>query len=165
LIRYTVSDSHLGRVLLAATPRGVCAVSFAETESALIRQLEALFPTETIARDDRGLARWMTELLRVVAGASAEVELPLDIRGTPFQQRVWNAMRRIPRGQTRSYSEVARMLGKPLAARAVARACALNPAMILIPCHRVIAGDGTVRGGPTCKTRRERLLEAERHGL
>jgi AraC family transcriptional regulator, regulatory protein of adaptative response / methylated-DNA-[protein]-cysteine methyltransferase len=162
LIRYTLSESYLGRLILAATPRGVCAVSFADTDRVLVKHLQAEFPDVTLSRDDRGLAPLMAELLQALAGATPDPDFPLDVRGTPFQLRVWKAMRRIPRGQTRSYQEVARMIGKPLAARAVARACALNPAMVVIPCHRVIGNDGSVRGNPSCIVRRKTLLEAER---
>jgi len=165
LIRYTIGETYLGRLLLAANPRGVCSVNFADTDEALIEHLQLAFPDESRTRDDRGLAASLTELLRYLAGAVPVPDLPLDVRGTPFQLRVWNAMRRIPPGQSRSYREVARMIGKPLAARAVARACALNPAMLLIPCHRVVGADGSIRGRSECIARRKKLLEAERESI
>lgn len=162
MIRYTIGDTYLGRLLLAATPKGVCWVNFADTDRELIENLQVAFPDESRSRDDRGLAASFTELIRYLAGAVPVPDLPLDVRGTPFQLRVWNAMRRIPRGRSRSYQQVARMIGKPLAARAVARACALNPAMLVIPCHRVVGADGSIRGKSECIARREKLLEAER---
>jgi AraC family transcriptional regulator, regulatory protein of adaptative response / methylated-DNA-[protein]-cysteine methyltransferase len=165
LIRYTIGDTYLGRLLLAATSNGVCSVSIADTDRVLMEHLQLAFPDTNPTRDDRGLTAFFAELCRYLAGASPNPDLPLDLRGTPFQLRVWKAMRRIPRGQTRSYREVARMIGKPLAARAVARACALNPAMLVIPCHRVIGADGSVRGRNECIVRRKKLLEAERQGL
>jgi AraC family transcriptional regulator of adaptative response/methylated-DNA-[protein]-cysteine methyltransferase len=161
LIRYTIGDTYLGRLLVAATPKGVCTVSFADMDRVLIEHLQLAFPDTSPTRDDRGLAAFLAELCLYLAGATSDPDLPLDLRGTPFQLRVWNAMRKIPRGQTRSYREVARMIGKPLAARAVARACALNPAMLVIPCHRVIGTDGSIRGRQECIVRRRRLLEAE----
>jgi AraC family transcriptional regulator of adaptative response/methylated-DNA-[protein]-cysteine methyltransferase len=161
-IRYTTTECQLGCLLVAATDKGVCAVNLANSESELLEFLEHRFPSATPERDDAGLARWVQELLHSLSGAIPPPELPLDVRGTAFQQRVWNAMRKIPRGQTRTYRDVACLIGKPLAARAVARACALNPAMLVIPCHRVIGADGSVRGSPACKARREMLLEAER---
>jgi AraC family transcriptional regulator of adaptative response/methylated-DNA-[protein]-cysteine methyltransferase len=161
LIRYTIGDTYLGRLLVAATSKGVCSVSFADTDRVLIEHLQLAFPDTSPTRDDRGLAAFFAELYRYLAGAIPDLDLPLDLRGTPFQLRVWKAMRRIPRGQTRSYREVARMIGKPLAARAVARACALNPAMLVIPCHRVIGTDGSIRGRQECILRRRKLLEAE----
>jgi AraC family transcriptional regulator of adaptative response/methylated-DNA-[protein]-cysteine methyltransferase len=164
-VRYTIGECYLGRILLAATPRGVCAVSFADTDRALLEHLTGEFSENTLTRDDRGLAPRLTELLQSLVGAAPDPDFPLDIRGTPFQLRVWKAMRKIPRGQTRSYQKVAGMIRKPLAARAVARACAFNPAMVVIPCHRVIANDGSVRGSPDCIVRRRMLLEAERERM
>ena len=162
MIRYTIGDTYLGRLLVAASSKGVCSVGFADTDRVLIEHLQLAFPDTSPTRDDRGLAVFLAELCRYLAGASPDPDLPLDLRGTPFQLRVWKAMRKIPRGQTRSYREVARMIGKPLAARAVARACALNPAMLVIPCHRVIGTDGSIRGRQECIVRRRMLLEAER---
>jgi AraC family transcriptional regulator of adaptative response/methylated-DNA-[protein]-cysteine methyltransferase len=161
LIRYTIGDTYLGRLLAAATSKGICSVGIADTDRVLIEHLQLAFPDTSRTRDDRGLAVFFTELSRYLGGAVPDLDLPLDLRGTPFQLRVWNAMRRIPRGQTRSYQEVARMIGRPLAARAVARACALNPAMLVIPCHRVIGTDGSIRGRQECILRRRKLLEAE----
>jgi AraC family transcriptional regulator, regulatory protein of adaptative response / methylated-DNA-[protein]-cysteine methyltransferase len=161
-IRFTTSECHLGRVLLATTGKGICAVNLADTESELLEFLERQFPNAITERDDAGLARWAQELIHSLSGAVPHPDFPLDVHGTVFQLRVWKAMRRIPRGETRTYREVAHMIGKPLAARAVARACALNPAMLVIPCHRVIGADGSVRGRPSCRVRREKLLEAER---
>jgi AraC family transcriptional regulator, regulatory protein of adaptative response / methylated-DNA-[protein]-cysteine methyltransferase len=161
-IRYIIAECYLGRLLVAATDRGIRAVNLADTDHEAIDFLRREFPTAVLERDDRGLARWVEEFTHYLAGAVRDLDLPLDLRGTPFQLRVWSATRKIPRGQSRSYREVARMIGKPLAARAVARACALNPVMLVIPCHRVVGADGSVRGRRECIERRRKLLEAER---
>jgi len=137
-------------------------VNLADTDHEAIEFLRREFPKAVLDRDDGGLARWVEQLMHYLAGAAEDLDFPLDLRGSPFQLRVWKAMRRIPRGETRSYRQVARTIGQPLAARAVARACALNPAMLVIPCHRVIGADGSVRGSSSCKARREKLLEGER---
>jgi len=161
MIRYTITDCYLGRVLLAATSRGVCALSLADCDAELIRHLGGEFPSATIARDDKGLAPWLTELLRHLAGATPHPDLPLDVRGTAFQRQVWEELRRIPYGETRSYQQVAQAIGKPLAARAVARACATNPAAVVIPCHRVIGADGSLCGYAYGVTRKTKLLARE----
>jgi AraC family transcriptional regulator of adaptative response/methylated-DNA-[protein]-cysteine methyltransferase len=161
-IRFATAECYLGRVLLAATNRGVCAVNFADTDAELTEFLRREFPAATLERDRGSLAAWLAELLRHLAGAVPDADLPLDVLGTAFQRRVWDEMRKIPYGETRSYREVARAIGKPLAARAVARACATNPAMLLIPCHRVIGADGSLRGRGGCVDRRKTMLEAER---
>jgi AraC family transcriptional regulator of adaptative response/methylated-DNA-[protein]-cysteine methyltransferase len=161
-IRYTTAECYLGRVLLAATVRGVCALSLADTDAALTRYLQREFPVARIERDDAGLAAFLAELLRHLAGAVPHPDLPLDIRGTAFQRRVWEELRRIPYGETRSYQEVARAIGKPRATRAVARACATNPAVLVIPCHRVIGSDGSLRGYGCGVDRKKKLLEAEK---
>ena len=107
-IRYTTTECHLGRLLLATTARGICAVNLADTESDLLEFLERQFPDAIIERDDAGLRRWAQELIHSLSGAVPHPEFPLDVRGTAFQHRVWNAMRKIPRGKTRTYREVAR---------------------------------------------------------
>jgi AraC family transcriptional regulator of adaptative response/methylated-DNA-[protein]-cysteine methyltransferase len=163
-IRYTTAACYLGRLLLAATERGVCAVSLADTDRALTDTLAREFPAATVERDDRTLAAWLSELLRHLSGAVPHPDLPLDVRGTAFQRRVWEELRRIPYGQTRSYREVARLIGKPSATRAVARACATNPAVLVIPCHRVIGSDGSLRGFGCGIDRKKKLLEAEKNG-
>lgn len=160
-IRYTTAKCYLGRVLLGATDKGICTISLADTDAGLIDVLHKEFPAATISRDDEGLATWLAELLAHLAGSVPHPDLPLDIRGTAFQRRVWEELRRIPYGETRSYSELARAIGKPSASRAVARACATNPAAVVIPCHRVIGSNGSLCGYAFGLDRKRKLLAKE----
>lgn len=160
-IRYTVAASELGRVLLAATAKGVCAVAIAGTDAELESFLRAELPAAEWVRDDRGLTEPLGELLRAVTGGPHR-DLPTDLRSTAFQRRVWEELRRIPRGETRTYGQLAAALGRPTAARAVARACATNPVAVLVPCHRVVGGDGKLHGYRWGLERKQRLLDAER---
>jgi AraC family transcriptional regulator of adaptative response/methylated-DNA-[protein]-cysteine methyltransferase len=159
-IRYAVADCDLGRVLLAVTGRGVCAVSLADTDAKLERFLRAEFPAAELSRDGAGLAAWLAELVRQVEGGP-HADLPLDVKATAFQRRVWEQLRKIPRGETRTYAEVAEAIGEPTASRAVARACATNPAAVVIPCHRVVGSDGALRGYRWGVRRKKALLAAE----
>jgi len=145
-IAYTVAESSLGRVLIAGTKTGVCRIAFGASERQLAASLHDEFPAADVERDDAALGAWARELLRRIDGAVPAAEIPLDIRATAFQWQVWEELRRIPRGATRSYSEVAAAIGQPKAARAVARACHDNPAAIAIPCHRVNGKDGSLTG-------------------
>lgn len=168
-IRYATAGCDLGRVVLAATDRGVCAVSLADTDDDLVAFLAAEFPAATLARDDAGLRGWLEELLRHLAGDQPHLDLPLDVRATAFQRRVWEELRRIPYGQTRTYAAVAAAVGAPAAVRAVARACATNPAAVVVPCHRVVGSDGKLTGYRWGLGRKQKLLEQEksspqRHG-
>jgi len=161
LIRYTTADSSLGRMLVAATTKGICAIAFGDSEGAMVRDLQQRFAKAEIARDESSLeeaVRVVTEKLREPARAFA---LPLDLRATAFQQRVWNALKKIPVGETRSYAAVAKSLGRPTAARAVARACAGNPVAVVVPCHRVVAGDGSMAGYRWGVARKKKLLAQE----
>ena len=159
-IRYATAACELGRVLLAVTARGVCAVSLAEADDDLEQFLRSEFPAADLARDDAGLASWLSELVGQLAGGP-HADLPIDVKATAFQRRVWEELRRIPRGQTRTYREVAEAIGEPTAARAVARACATNPAAVVIPCHRVVGSDGALRGYRWGLRRKKALLAAE----
>jgi AraC family transcriptional regulator of adaptative response/methylated-DNA-[protein]-cysteine methyltransferase len=161
-IGYTVTTSPLGRVLVAATERGVAAVSLGDSESALEAGLRKEYPQAEIRRDDAILQRWVRLVLDELAGAKPRADLPLDVQATAFQHRVWQELRAIPRGETRSYAEVARRIGQPTAARAVARACASNRVALLVPCHRVVATGGGVGGYRWGVKRKEALLERER---
>jgi AraC family transcriptional regulator of adaptative response/methylated-DNA-[protein]-cysteine methyltransferase len=160
-LRYTVADSPLGRLLVAATERGIAAVSLGDADASLEAALRAEYPRAEIARDDLRLAPRLRDVLARVAGETGR-ELPLDINATAFQWRVWQELLKIPAGATRSYGEVARALGRPSAARAVARACASNPVALVIPCHRVVAGDGGLGGYRWGAERKRRLLDSER---
>jgi AraC family transcriptional regulator of adaptative response/methylated-DNA-[protein]-cysteine methyltransferase len=161
IIRYSTTACDLGRVLLAATERGVCAVALGETDLELERFLRTEFPAAKLSRDEAGLAGSLEKLLQQLAGGP-HLDLPLDVRATAFQRRVWEELRRIPRGETRTYQQVAEAIGAPTAARAVARACATNPASLVIPCHRVVGTDGSLRGYRWGVKRKKKLLEDER---
>ena len=163
-IDYTVVAGPLGRILLAATERGVCFVALGASEGEVRRRLEREFPFAPLRRDDAGLRPWSRALERYVAGRCREIRLPLDVRGSRFQRRVWDALRRIPRGETRAYAEVAASIGLPRGARAVARACAENPVPILIPCHRVVGRDGSLAGYAYGVRRKRALLATEARG-
>lgn len=159
-LRYTLAASPLGRLLVAATDRGIAAVSLGESDPALEAGLRAEYPAAELARDDDALAPRVRAVLARLAGSPGP-DLPLDLNATAFQWRVWQELLRIPRGETRTYGEVARALGRPTAARAVARACATNPVALVIPCHRVVAGDGSSGGYRWGAERKKRLLEKE----
>jgi AraC family transcriptional regulator of adaptative response/methylated-DNA-[protein]-cysteine methyltransferase len=161
-IEYTIVDSRLGRLLIAATTRGVCAVSFGARDEELAAALDAEYPAANIRQDEHRLGDWVETLLRHLEGAQPDLALPLDLQATAFQQRVWDELRRIPYGMTRSYKEVAAAIGQPTATRAVARACATNPVALVNPCHRVIRESGEMGGYRWGLERKENLLERER---
>jgi len=161
-ISYTIADSALGRVLVAATQRGVSAVFLGKDDARLAKALREEYPNAEIRRVSEKETAWVGAIVRHLAGRNPGLDLPTDVVATAFQRRVWEALRRIPFGATRTYSEVARALGRPKATRAVARACATNPAAIVVPCHRVVRKDGSLGGyrwGLECK---EQLLRQER---
>lgn len=159
-VRYTTGDSTLGRVLLAATDRGVCGIAIGDTDREVVAFAELEFPGAV--SDPAGLADWFAALCVHLTGDTPETGLPLDARGTVFQRRVWDVLRRIPRGETRTYREVAAGIGNTAAVRAVARACATNPVSVLIPCHRVIGSDGRLTGYRWGLARKRALLARER---
>lgn len=161
-VRFVTAACDLGQLLLAATDRGVCAVFLADTDDELTTNLKAEFPAATINRDDAGLAEWLGRLLKQIGGERPHADLPLDVRATAFQRRVWEELRRIPVGQTRTYRQVAEAIGRPTAARAVARACATNPASVVIPCHRVVGSGGGLTGFRWGVGRKKKLLEKEK---
>jgi AraC family transcriptional regulator, regulatory protein of adaptative response / methylated-DNA-[protein]-cysteine methyltransferase len=165
-IRYTCADSPLGRMLIAATDRGICSIQFARTDAELIEGLKREFPFATRKSDDAGLRPWVTALLDHMRGKDKDLDsaLPLDIRATAFQRRVWEHLQSIPFGKTQSYSQVARSIGRPSATRAVARACATNPVAVAIPCHRVVREDGSLGGYRWGLERKRALLEMEQRG-
>jgi AraC family transcriptional regulator of adaptative response/methylated-DNA-[protein]-cysteine methyltransferase len=151
----------LGRLLVAATPRGVCRVSLGEDAAALAADLTAEFPAARIRKDRSTLEDAVTAILAYLDGSEPHLALPLDIRATAFQRRVWQELQRIPYGETRSYADVARRIGSPTASRAVARACATNPAALIIPCHRVVREDGGIGGYRWGPDRKKVLLANE----
>jgi AraC family transcriptional regulator, regulatory protein of adaptative response / methylated-DNA-[protein]-cysteine methyltransferase len=161
-IGYSFAKSPLGKVLVAATVRGVSAVYLGDAENALVAELRQEYPRAEIAPATDSFQRWVREIVQRMEGKEPRMELPLDLQATAFQRRVWQELQRIPRGRTRTYSQVARSLGQPKAVRAVARACATNPVSIVVPCHRVIREDGTLAGYRWGLSRKERLLAQER---
>ncbi|HVB34289.1 MAG TPA: methylated-DNA--[protein]-cysteine S-methyltransferase [Patescibacteria group bacterium] len=161
-LRYAVVPCPLGRLLVAATERGIAAVYLGDSERRLRGELGSQFPGARIREDRKGLGRQAAEAIaRHLRGRQALPDWPLDLRATAFQRRVWEELRRIPCGATRSYGEIAEAIGKPRAARAVARACATNPASIVIPCHRVVGKDGALAGYRWGLGRKRALLEME----
>ncbi len=161
-IRYAIGECVLGRMLVAATERGLCAVFLGEKDTKLESELQSQFPQAEMLRDDAGLAGHLSQVLAQIAEHPASMDLPLDIRATAFQTRVWQALREIPRGETRSYAELAKALGNVKAVRAVARACATNPVCVVIPCHRVIGSDGALTGYRWGIERKQQLLAMEK---
>ena len=161
-IQYAMVASPLGRILVAATPRGLCAVRFGESASELERELREEFSAAEVRRDDAALQPYVQPLLASLRGEDTTIDLPLDIRATAFQKKVWEALRTIPAGETRSYSDVARTIGNPKAVRAVARACASNPVAVVVPCHRVVSSSGESSGYRWGVERKKKLLEQER---
>jgi AraC family transcriptional regulator of adaptative response/methylated-DNA-[protein]-cysteine methyltransferase len=161
VIRYTCADSPLGRMLVAATDRGICAIQFARSDGELMEGLKREFPFAARKVDEGGLRSWVSTLLRHMRGKDLDASLPLDIRATAFQRRVWAYLQSIPFGATRSYSQVAKGIGRPSATRAVARACATNPVAVAIPCHRVVREDGSMGGYRWGMERKKVLLEIE----
>jgi AraC family transcriptional regulator, regulatory protein of adaptative response / methylated-DNA-[protein]-cysteine methyltransferase len=160
-IGYTVVPSPLGKLLVAATSSGVCAVKLGDSDRSLEHDLKQEFPSATIARDRIVPAEWVNAVVARFSDATPAPDLPLDVRGTAFQWRVWRALQAIPFGQTRSYSEVAAAIGRPAAVRAVARACATNPVCLVVPCHRVVAKSGLPGGYRWGADRKRRLLSRE----
>lgn len=161
-IHYSVVTSPFGALLVAATVRGICKVSLGDSATALERDLRREFPAAQIAKDSGRLTGWVETILDHLAGKEPHLDLPLDIRATAFQQKVWSALRKIPYGATRSYQAIARAIGNPSATRAVARACATNPVALVIPCHRVVREDGQAGGYRWGVDRKEALLKRER---
>ncbi len=161
-ISYTIASSPLGQLLVAVTERGVCAVRMADTDSELENDLRAEFPAATIRRDDSALREPVNKVLHHLTNKEPQLDLPLDIRATAFQRQVWEKLRAIPYGQTVSYGEVAKALGKPGAVRAVGRACATNPVALVIPCHRVVREDQSLGGYRWGLERKQKLLDRER---
>jgi AraC family transcriptional regulator of adaptative response/methylated-DNA-[protein]-cysteine methyltransferase len=160
-IHYTIVASPLGRLLVAATDRGVCAVTMGATDAELKRNLEQEYPAAAIEADKGPLAKWTGQILAHLAGRRPRLDLPVDVQATAFQWQVWNALAAVPSGETRSYSQIAEAIGRPRAARAVARACATNPVALVIPCHRIVPGAGGIGGYRWGSRRKKALLARE----
>ncbi|WP_374377123.1 methylated-DNA--[protein]-cysteine S-methyltransferase [Dongia sp.] len=165
-IRYALSSSPLGRLLVAATEKGLCRVEMGERDAALEADLRSEFPeADSITRDDAALGTFVGEIVHRMGGKAPRADLPLDIRMTAFQRQVWQALTRIPAGETRTYGEVAAAIGQPTAARAVGNTCGRNPVAIAIPCHRVLRNDGAIGGYAWGAQRKQALIEAESSSL
>ncbi|MHB1423001.1 MAG: methylated-DNA--[protein]-cysteine S-methyltransferase [Gemmataceae bacterium] len=161
-LRYTVADCSLGRLLLAGTERGIRAVYLGDSDGKLEAELTREFPFAEVQHDDAGLNAWVSAIVNHLGGKQPRLDLPLDVRATAFQGRVWQELRGIPYGSTRSYSDIARAVGRPSAVRAVARACATNPVSLVIPCHRVVREDGGLGGYRWGLERKQALLNQEK---
>jgi AraC family transcriptional regulator of adaptative response/methylated-DNA-[protein]-cysteine methyltransferase len=161
-IGYTIVDSELGRLLVAATGNGVCFVSLGDSDATLEVALRGDYHAAAIERDDAGLRKAVRAVLQHLAGKQPHLDLPLDIQGTAFQRQVWEALRAIPYGQTRTYGQLAAAIGRPTAARAVGHACGSNPVSLLIPCPRAVGSDGKLTGYRWGVERKEKLLAKEK---
>jgi AraC family transcriptional regulator of adaptative response/methylated-DNA-[protein]-cysteine methyltransferase len=161
VIRHALVQSSLGLVLVAVSARGTCAILLGDDADALKRDLRERFPAAVLKEDAGGLAAIASQVSVLIESSAAATDLSLDLRGTPFQRRVWQALRDINRGATASYAQIAARIGAPKAARAVAQACAANPLAVAIPCHRVVRGDGALSGYRWGVARKRALLRRE----
>jgi AraC family transcriptional regulator of adaptative response/methylated-DNA-[protein]-cysteine methyltransferase len=160
-ITYVTADCELGKILVARTPRGICSVTFGDSEDTLAADLRHEFPNAQISMGSDELRSSVDAILKHIGGSNKRLVLPLDLQATAFQMQVWDLLRQIPYGETRSYSEIAEQLGDKKKVRAVAQACARNRVALVIPCHRVIAGNGKLSGYRWGIERKEKLLAAE----
>jgi AraC family transcriptional regulator of adaptative response/methylated-DNA-[protein]-cysteine methyltransferase len=160
-IRFAVGQCWLGSILVAATDKGVCAILLGDDAPALVRDLQDRFPEAQLIGGDQAFEQLVAKVVGFVGAPKLGLDLPLDVRGTAFQQRVWQALRKVPAGSTVTYSELANRIGRPKAVRAVAQACASNPLAVAIPCHRVVRTDGSLSGYRWGVERKRALLERE----
>ena len=161
VIRFAVGEASLGAVLVAATDKGVCAITLGDDPDVLVRDLQDRFPRAEFKGGDAEFERMVAEVVGLVEAPGQRLDLPLDIRGTAFQQKVWAALQAIPPGKTATYTEIARAIGQPTAVRAVAQACGANPLAIAIPCHRVVRSDGDLSGYRWGVERKRKLIDRE----
>ena len=165
-IGFAIADSFLGRLLVASTDRGICRISIGDDDGELVEDLHGEFPAAEIGADVSGLADNLEAVLSILSGASGTAaSLPFDLRATAFQWKVWDCLRRIPRGATMTYAEIAAAIGSPKSARAVGRACATNPVAVAIPCHRAVGSDGKLRGYRWGLDRKRKLLDGETESI
>ena len=160
-IRFAVGECSLGSILVAATERGICAILLGDDPVALVRDLQGQFPIAELTDDDPDFEHLMAKLVGFIEAPSLGFDLPLDVRGTAFQQRVWQALRAIPAGATASYAEIAERIGAPKEAYAVGQACASNVIAVAIPCHRAVRKNGALAGYRWGVARKRALLERE----
>ena len=161
-IEFAIGESSLGAILVARSQRGVCAISLGDDAEALLRELQDRFPRAELIGGDAGFERLIAQVVGLIEQPELGIDLPLDVRGTAFQQRVWRALRQIPPGETASYAQIAQRIGSPTSVRAVAGACAANTLAVAIPCHRVVRSDGGLSGYRWGVERKQALLERER---
>ena len=161
-LEYTIAPSPVGKVLVAATERGISAVYLGDAQRKLLGELREEYPKAEIVPATGNAQSWVREIVQRIEGRPAQKELPLDLQTTAFQRRVWQELQKIPRGTTKTYSQVACAMGSPRAVRAVARACATNPVSVVVPCHRVVRKDGSLAGYRWGLRRKEQLLATER---
>jgi AraC family transcriptional regulator of adaptative response/methylated-DNA-[protein]-cysteine methyltransferase len=161
VIRFAVGEASLGAVLVAATDKGVCAILLGDDPEALVRDLQDRFPRAEFEGGNPEFERMVAEVVGLVEAPGQRLDLPLDIRGTAFQQKVWAALQAIPPGKTATYTEIARAIGQPTAVRAVAQACGANPLAVAIPCHRVVRADGDLSGYRWGVERKRKLIDRE----
>ena len=158
---YTIVDSPVGRLMVAGTGKGICAVKLGDRDAHLEADLKREYPEASIARDQSAFDAWVRTLVRHLEGRRPDLNLPIDVQATAFQWTVWRYLQSIPYGETRTYGDVARAIGKPSAVRAVARACATNPVCLVVPCHRVVGKDGSLSGYRWGVERKKKLLQKE----
>lgn len=161
MVVYGLTDSPLGRLLVAVTERGVCRVAFGDSDLELVPALYQNYPSAQEIVSSRLLQSALEQIVEYLSGRSPRLDLPVDVQASAFQLRVWDELRRIPYGQTRNYSEIASAISLPKAVRAVARACASNPVALIYPCHRVLRKDGSLGGYAWGRERKKKLLEME----
>jgi AraC family transcriptional regulator, regulatory protein of adaptative response / methylated-DNA-[protein]-cysteine methyltransferase len=162
VIRFAVGQCSLGAILVAATDKGVCAILLGDDPETLVRDLQDRFNRAELIGGDSGFERLVAKVVGFVEAPAIGLDLPLDVRGTAFQQRVWQALRKVPAGSTVSYATMAQRIGSPKAVRAVAQACAANPLAVAIPCHRVVRNDGNLSGYRWGIERKRALLDREK---
>ncbi|WP_306251826.1 bifunctional DNA-binding transcriptional regulator/O6-methylguanine-DNA methyltransferase Ada [Parvularcula sp. IMCC14364] len=162
-IRYTLAKSWLGRTLVAATDKGICAVQFGKSNATLLAELQGRFPGANLTKAEPGspYEQWVSETLAVIDAPASSPSMPLDVRGTAFQEQVWRALMHVPSGSTQSYSDIAAEIGKPSAVRAVATACGANKLAVIIPCHRIVSKAGSLSGYRWGLDRKQKLLNKE----
>lgn len=161
-VAYTITETPLGQMLVAATAKGICAITLGDTNQELEAALHQEYPAADIVQDEREMGSWVETLVRHLAGHLPPLDLPLDVRATAFQRRVWQELQAIPCGETRSYTQIAEAIGRPTAVRAVAQACASNPVALAVPCHRVVRGSGALSGYRWGISRKQALLTQEK---
>ncbi|MEF9978720.1 MAG: bifunctional DNA-binding transcriptional regulator/O6-methylguanine-DNA methyltransferase Ada [Thermomonas sp.] len=164
-IEFAIGESSLGAILVARSQRGVCAISLGDDADALLRELQDRFQRAELVGGDAGFERLVAQVVGMIEQPNLGIDLPLDVRGTAFQQRVWQALGQIPPGQTASYAQIAQRIGSPTSVRAVAQACASNTLAVAIPCHRVVRSDGALSGYRWGVERKRELLSREHESI